>query len=114
MRSKLKKKSSTRTFERAARLKRLLDAGVIQSADEIPDDAIPVSLDFMGSTQGSYRLHGRPPYYQDIKFRCEDCGQDVVWAADDQRFWYEQLHGSPYSTAKRCGDCRRKRKGISK
>src|SRR4051812_3079183 len=112
MRSKHKKKSHVRSFERGARVERLLEAGIIKSADEIPDDAIPASVDYIKWTRSSYSLFHRPPYYRDVEFRCEDCGRQSVWTADDQRHWYEQLHGSPYSTAKLCSDCRRKRRGV--
>ena len=114
MQTKPKKKSHIRTFERDARIQHLLEAGIIKSAKEIPDGAIPASLDFFQSTRSSYSLCGRPPYYRDIEFCCEDCGKECVWTADDQRYWYEQLRGSPYSTAKRCSGCREKRKGLTK
>ncbi len=93
------------------RIQRLVDAGIIKSADEIPADAIPAGIEYIQRARSSYSLYQRPPYYQDIQFRCEDCGTESVWTADDQRHWYEQLHGSPYATAKRCSDCRRKRRG---
>jgi hypothetical protein len=127
MRSKQKKKSHVRSFERDARVQRLVEAGIIKSADEIPADAIPADaipadaipadaipagVEYIQRTRSSYGLHSRPPYYRDIEFCCEDCGKQSFWSADDQRHWYEQLHGSPYGTAKRCSECRRKRKGV--
>lgn len=111
MRLKKKNRSHVRSFERDARIQRLVDAGIIKSADEIPARAIPAGIEYIQHLRSSYSLYRRPPYYQDIQFRCEDCGTESVWTADDQRHWFEQLHGSPYATAKRCSDCRRKRKG---
>ena len=112
MRSKQKKKSHVRSFERDMRVQRLVEAGIIKSAEEVPDDAIPAGVDYIQRSRSSYSLFHRPPYYQDIRFRCADCGSESIWTADDQRHWYEQLHGSPYGTAKRCGECRRKRRGA--
>jgi hypothetical protein len=112
MRSKQKRKSHIRSFERDARVQRLVEAGIIKSADEIPDDAIPAGVEYIQRTRSSYSLHHRPPYYRDIEFRCQNCGRQNVWTADDQRHWYEQLRGSPYGTAKRCSECRRKRRGV--
>lgn len=113
MRSKRKKTSRVRSFEREVRIQRLVEAGIIKSADEIPDDAIPAGVEYIQRTRSSCSLHRRPPYYRDIEFRCEDCGRHNVWTADDQRHWYEQSRGSPYGTAKRCSECRRKRRGVS-
>ena len=101
MRSKQKKRSCVRSFERDIRIQRLVEAGIIKAADEIPADAVPASVEYAHRT----------PYYRDTGFRCEDCGSEALWTADDQRYWYEQLRGSPYSTAKRCTECRRKRRG---
>jgi hypothetical protein len=113
MRSKQKKKSHVRSFERDARVQRLMAAGIIKSADEIPGDAIAAGVEYIQQIRSSYSLFHRPPYYRDIEFRCADCGKQSVWTADDQRHWYEQVHGSAYGTAKRCGECRRKRKGAA-
>jgi putative zinc ribbon protein len=104
-----KKKSKVRLFERDIRIKELLHAGIIDDAAEIPRDAVPVSLDIARFWRLSYSLQ-RPPYYQDIRFTCADCDTDSVWTAQEQRHWFEILHGSPYSTAKRCAACRKKRK----
>lgn len=112
MGSKPKKRSKVRSFEREARIQRLIEAGIIQSADEIPADAIPASIEYITRTRSSYRLHNRKPYYRDIEYRCEGCGKEGCWTADEQRYWYEQLHGSAYSTVTRCADCRRARRGV--
>jgi hypothetical protein len=108
-----KKHSTIRSFERALRVQELIGAGVVQSAAEIPAEAIPASLEVIAQWRSSVRLCGRAPYYLDIRFTCEDCGETSVWSAQDQRHWYEVAGGSPYSEPRRCADCRRKRKGRS-
>jgi hypothetical protein len=45
-------------------------------------------------------------FYQDIAFRCIDCGAECVWAAERQRWWYEVAGGDIYTTARRCAPCR--------
>lgn len=55
-------------------------------------------------------------YYQDEPFRCRDCGADCVWNAEDQKWWYEVIKGSLYTTAVRCKACRaieRQRKAMA-
>ncbi|MBN8248486.1 MAG: hypothetical protein J0L84_13730, partial [Verrucomicrobia bacterium] len=69
MRSKQKKKSQVRSFERDARIERLLGAGIIKNPDEIPGDAIPAGLEYIQRTRSSLRLDERPPYYRDIEFQ---------------------------------------------
>ena len=52
----------------------------------------------------------RPRYYVDRRFSCIDCGKSEVWAAADQKWWYEEAYGKVDSRANRCRDCRRKRR----
>jgi hypothetical protein len=106
------KRSTVRSFERASRIQALLDAGIIQSADEIPADAVPARPEFVERCRPSVRAHRRHPYYRDQQFTCTDCKQQFTWTAEEQRFWYEQLRGSVYSEAARCQTCRKQRKGI--
>jgi hypothetical protein len=106
-----KKKSTIRGFERDLRIRELVGARVIKSPDEVPDDAIPASLEVIARWRSSCSTFSRAPFYRDIDFTCEDCGRKSVWSAQDQRRWYEVLHGSPYSEARRCSECRRRRKG---
>lgn len=54
----------------------------------------------------------RRGYYEDVPFRCADCGAEQVWTATQQKWWYEVAKGYAYSTAKRCRACRRKRRGL--
>lgn len=49
-----------------------------------------------------------PAYYVDRRFSCRDCGEAGVWTAKQQKWWYETMRGSIFSTAVRCLACRRK------
>jgi len=49
-----------------------------------------------------------PLYYEDVSFKCRDCGAECVWTAEQQRLWYEQWGGSVQSTAVRCRACRQR------
>ena len=108
-----KKKSTIRGFERDLRIRELVGAHVIKTPDEVPSDAIPASVEVIARWRSSYSTFHRDPFYRDILFTCEDCGRESVWSAQDQRHWYEVLNGSPYSEARRCSECRKKRKGIA-
>jgi hypothetical protein len=60
-----------------------------------------------------YNSYGAPQfvyrgYYVNTLFRCKDCGKEEVWTATQQKWWYEIAKGYVYSTATRCGSCRRK------
>ncbi|MCC9606582.1 zinc-ribbon domain-containing protein [Blastopirellula sp. JC732] len=50
--------------------------------------------------------------YDDISYRCADCGVEDVWTAKNQKWWYEVIKGAIYSGAKRCLACRIKRRKI--
>lgn len=52
----------------------------------------------------------RRGYYVDVHFICSDCGSREVWAAAQQKWWYEVAKGYVYSTAARCLACRRQRR----
>jgi len=51
-----------------------------------------------------------PAYYIDRPFICRDCGKEQIWLAAQQKWWYEVIKGSIYSTAVRCLACRRLRR----
>ena len=112
-RGNTRKRSRIRSFEREQRIRTLLDAGLIGSANDIPPGAIPASPEFVRDCRTSLSMAKRAPYYQDIEFTCSDCNAPDVWTAMEQRHWFEQLHGPIYSDAKRCRICRRKRRGAS-
>lgn len=51
-----------------------------------------------------------PAFYVDTIFTCRDCGQEQVWTARQQKWWYEERLGPIDSTAVRCLPCRRARR----
>lgn len=48
----------------------------------------------------------RRGYYEDLVFRCIDCGAEGLWTAERQRWWYEVAQGDVFTTARRCATCR--------
>lgn len=50
--------------------------------------------------------------YVDVEFRCVDCGADGVWAAERQKWWYEEAKGGVWTRANRCRACRAKRRAV--
>src|ERR1043166_2407644 len=46
-------------------------------------------------------------WYIDAAFLCEDCGQQFVFTAEEQRFWYEERGFYVDSTPNRCVSCRK-------
>jgi len=53
-----------------------------------------------------------PACYVDRPFTCRDCGAAAVWAAAQQKWWYEAVGASLCSTAVRCLACRRARRAA--
>src|SRR5262249_39656024 len=58
------------------------------------------------------RSYGAPEfmsrgYYEDLPFTCQRCGKEEVWAATQQKWWYEVAKGDVWTTAKFCRPCRR-------
>jgi hypothetical protein len=45
-------------------------------------------------------------YYTDRPFTCKNCGTACVWKAEDQKWWYEEMHGLVDTIAIRCRACR--------
>lgn len=87
---------------RRDRIEKLIKLGWIESAAEIPSDAIPVDPDLV-NLGNSYH---RPIYYLDQPFTCVGCKVNDVWKAEDQR-WYFEFSGAPYyQVAIRCRECR--------
>jgi len=61
------------------------------------------------SQQAPNNSYSPPPrFYVDTPFTCVDCGADEVWAADDQKWYYEVVKAPLYATAIRCRSCRKK------
>lgn len=55
-----------------------------------------------------------PGYYVDLPFVCRDCGEQHVWTARQQKWWYEVAHGHIDSVAVRCLSCRRARRTANR
>jgi hypothetical protein len=51
-----------------------------------------------------------PLYYLDRTYNCRDCGEQCIWTAKQQKWWYEKVHGPIDSQAVRCLSCRRARR----
>ncbi|WP_373565869.1 zinc-ribbon domain containing protein [Microbulbifer okhotskensis] len=47
-----------------------------------------------------------PLHHLGPDFKCKDCGSDKVWAAKQQRWWYEIAKGDFETSAVRCWPCR--------
>lgn len=61
----------------------------------------------------SHALGPLPDCYFDKPFVCRDCGEERVWTAKQQKWWYEVAQGAIESTAVRCLPCRRRRRAES-
>ena len=46
-------------------------------------------------------------------FTCRDCGEEQVWTAKQQKWWYEVVGGAIDSTAVRCLPCRGLRRAAN-
>lgn len=53
-------------------------------------------------------------FYEDIVFKCKDCGKEEVWRDTQQKWWYEIAKGDVWTTAVRCRSCRRKERERKK
>ena len=90
--------------QREKRILALLQSGSIQSAADIPEDAIPASLELQ-NPNGTW---SPPLFYRDIPFACKDCAKSEVWTAAQQRWYYEIAKGPVQAHATRCRPCRKK------
>jgi hypothetical protein len=52
-------------------------------------------------------------YYLDRPFECRSCGKSEVWAAEQQKFWYEDCQGDLSAVAIHCRACRKKKSKTS-
>lgn len=57
-----------------------------------------------------YGLGGPLLFYRDKERVCVQCQQVFVFSGREQRYWYEALGFTVYSTAIRCVPCRRRRR----
>jgi hypothetical protein len=74
-----------------------------------PFETVPVNPKLLAPSNS----YGVPDYvsrgfYTDLPFACAGCGKEEIWAATQQKWWYEVAKGYVYSTAKYCRPCRRK------
>jgi len=69
-----------------------------RASSQIPDGAIPADPTQQVPNNSSAPA---PTYYMDKHFVCVDCGRDEVWAASQQKWYYEVAKGSLYATAVR-------------
>ena len=47
--------------------------------------------------------------YETKRVPCSGCGKPVVWTAEQQRTWYEEMKASIYATVNlRCDSCRKR------
>ncbi|HXS67218.1 MAG TPA: zinc-ribbon domain containing protein [Candidatus Polarisedimenticolia bacterium] len=60
------------------------------------------------SKQSPNNSYSPPLYYEDVRFKCRDCGTECMWTAEQQRLWYEEWGGPVQSTAVRCRACRQR------
>lgn len=101
---------------KAARLRRAARANLVAKLCR-PLKTVPVNpTEFPPSNSYGLPEFQSRGYYQDQPFRCRDCGADGVWNAEDQKWWYEVIKGSLYTTAVRCKACRaaeRQRKAMA-
>lgn len=90
---------------RKLRIQRLLRGGYIQSAEDVPEDAIPAILREQNRKSGWDRPRR---WYRDKEFHCKDCGVEQTWTALEQLHYYEIRKGPVLNEPSRCAPCRRK------
>ena len=49
-------------------------------------------------------------FYVNEQRRCVQCGEEFIFSAKEQKFWYETLKFNFHSQATRCLDCRKKKR----
>ncbi len=51
-----------------------------------------------------------PEFYSDRDYVCVDCGNQEIWSAEQQKWWYETVQALIYTAEIRCRDCRAKKR----
>ncbi len=92
--------------QRPGRIRKLIERGLIKCETDVPEFAIPIDLD--SSTKATLIIP--PSYYEDIDYKCIDCGLPTTWLAETQQYYFEVLRESPYQEAVRCPGCQAIRK----
>jgi tetratricopeptide (TPR) repeat protein len=111
-RSKRKQRQQARAQERG--LRPLTEAGKFHAyaggswvrLSTVPPDLVRADP----KRQVPFGLGGFAEAYADAEKTCIECGQEFVFSATEQQFWYEQLKFPLHSIATRCRDCRRRRR----
>jgi Probable zinc-ribbon domain len=103
--------------------KRLERASRLQSDLQVPDvrwaargatrqaGVEPADRECLARHNNTYGL--LPEYYLDTPFTCRDCGEEQVWTAKQQKWWYESVLAPIDSRAVRCLSCRRARRAAN-
>ena len=62
------------------------------------------------SEQRANNSYRAPTEYRDKKLPCSGCGRRLLWTAEQQRFWYEEMKAPVYEAAVnlRCDNCRKR------
>jgi Probable zinc-ribbon domain len=84
----------------------------VNRADEFMQWACDECLASGRAVEAKPWLHGGYAIfaYVDQARNCEDCGQDFVFSASEQAYWYETLQFFMYAMPNQCTGCRRKRR----
>ncbi|MCC7249917.1 MAG: zinc-ribbon domain-containing protein [Lysobacter sp.] len=102
--------------ERAERLQRDAqspDVRWTQRGDGAGEAGVePADRDVLARLNNPYAT--LPDRYIDTVFECRDCGEQQVWTAKQQKWWYEVAQGAIDSRAVRCLPCRRKRRDAQR
>jgi len=60
------------------------------------------------SEQQANNSRTAPTQYRDKKVPCSGCGKRLLWTAEQQRYWYEEMKASVYAAINlRCDNCRK-------
>ncbi len=103
------KRKVKRDAERAARKALLERRRKRRLLDEMDVNSVAVDLDKLAGYQGySVPLYVTRGFYVPVPFTCKDCGRQEMWTPRQQKWWYEEAKGDPFSSAVRCRVCRRR------
>ena len=60
------------------------------------------------SEQRANNSRTAPTQYREKRVPCSGCGKRLLWTAEQQRYWYEEMKASVYAaTNLRCDNCRK-------
>ena len=105
-RAELKEQKAKRS---AKALKKFREGVRAFAISKIAPSAVVVNTDALAADNSySVRDFVERGYYVDVHYACKDCGKEEIWCATHQKWWYEVAKGGRWTTANRCGPCRRK------